>query len=85
MLKSKAGKKKVTLELGGDAAVYIHADADLDLAAKLTAIGAFLYAGQICISTQRVIVHQDVYDTFKEKFLIEVENLKSGNPFFESV
>ncbi|MDB2363666.1 aldehyde dehydrogenase family protein [Flavobacteriales bacterium] len=85
MLKSKAGKKKVTLELGGDAAVYIHADADLDLAAKLTAIGAFLYAGQICISTQKVIVHQDVYDTFKEKFLIEVENLKSGNPFFESV
>ena len=85
MLKSKAGKKKVALELGGDAAVYIHSDADLNLAAKMTAIGAFLYAGQICISTQRVIVHKDIYATFKELFLKEVEDLKSGNPFFESV
>lgn len=85
MLKSKAGKKKVTLELGGDAAAYIHSDANLDDAARHCAIGAFLYAGQICISTQRVIVHKEIYGKFKEKFLKEVEELKSGNPFFEAV
>lgn len=85
MLKSKAGKKKVTLELGGDAACYVHSDANLDEAARHCAIGAFLYAGQICISTQRIIVHKEVYGKFKEKFLTEVEALKSGNPFFEAV
>src|SRR3990167_6880109 len=53
-LKAMAGMKKVTLELGGNAAVIIHSDADIDFAAKRCAIGAFSYAGQICISVQRI-------------------------------
>ena len=57
-LKSRAGRKRVTLELGGNAAVIVHADADVDYAAERVAWGGFAYAGQTCISVQRVYVHE---------------------------
>ncbi|GIV43740.1 MAG: aldehyde dehydrogenase [Bacteroidia bacterium] len=78
-LRSLAGKKKVLLELGGDAAVYIHKDANLELAAKRCAYGAFAYAGQVCISVQRIYIHQDVYLPFLEQFTYETEKIKTGD------
>ncbi|MCB0480063.1 MAG: aldehyde dehydrogenase family protein [Flavobacteriales bacterium] len=84
-LKNIIGKKKVALELGGNASVIIDESADLPLAAKLTAIGAFLYAGQICISTQRILVHQNVFNAFKVLLIKEVEALKVGDPRDEKV
>ncbi|HKZ46589.1 MAG TPA: aldehyde dehydrogenase family protein [Thermodesulfobacteriota bacterium] len=83
-LKTMAGMKKVTLELGGNAAVIIHSDADIDFAAKRCAIGAFSYAGQICISVQRLYVHEDIYAKFMDKFLANIRNLQSGDPMDES-
>lgn len=80
MLKSKCGKKKVVLELGGNAGVIVEPDADLDLAAQRCVTGGFAYAGQTCISVQRIYVHAAVYDTFLEKLLAKVRTLKSGNP-----
>jgi len=83
-LKAMAGMKRVTLELGGNAGVIVHSDSDMDFAAKRCTTGAFSYAGQICISIQRIYVHESAYDTFLEKFLANVKNLKSGDPMDES-
>ena len=80
MLKSKCGKKKVVLELGGNAGVIVEPDADLDLAAQRCVTGGFAYAGQTCISVQRIYVHAAVYDTFLGKLLAKVRTLKSGDP-----
>lgn len=80
MLKAKCGKKKVVLELGGNAGVIVEPDADLDLAAKRCAAGGFGYAGQTCISVQRVFVHQSVADSFTTKLLMHVARLKAGDP-----
>jgi glyceraldehyde-3-phosphate dehydrogenase (NADP+) len=79
-IKSNAGKKGVLLELGGNAAAVVHADADLAWAAKRLAVGAFAYAGQICISVQRIMVHEAIYERFVEQFLAEVEALPVGDP-----
>ncbi|MGO9480742.1 MAG: aldehyde dehydrogenase family protein [Candidatus Kryptoniota bacterium] len=79
-LKSKAPRKKVLLELGGNAAAVVEPDADLDFAAKRLAIGAFANAGQICISVQRIYVHKDVYGKFRELFAEETKKLKVGDP-----
>ena len=84
MLKAKCGKKKVTLELGGNAAVMIEPDADLELAAQRCAAGGFGYAGQTCISVQRVFVHQSVSDVFTTKLLMHVARLKMGDPTDET-
>lgn len=84
MLKAKCGKKKVTLELGGNAGVVIEPDADLDLAAKRCAAGGFGYAGQTCISVQRVFVHQSVVEAFTTKLLMHVARLKAGDPTDET-
>lgn len=78
-LRSIAGKKKVLLELGGDAAVYVHQDANLELAAKKCAYGAFAYAGQVCISVQRIYIHREVYLPFLEQFTYETEKIKLGD------
>jgi acyl-CoA reductase-like NAD-dependent aldehyde dehydrogenase len=80
MLKAKCGKKKVTLELGGNAGVIIESDADLDLAAQRCATGGFGYAGQTCISVQRVFVHHTIADLFTTKLLMQVARLKAGDP-----
>jgi glyceraldehyde-3-phosphate dehydrogenase (NADP+) len=79
-IKANAGKKGVLLELGGNAAAVVHVDADLAWAAKRLAVGAFAYAGQICISVQRILIHEAVYERFVEQFLAEVEALPVGDP-----
>jgi len=80
-LKSVAGKKKVVLELGGNAAAVVHEDAgDLDRVAARLALGAFAYAGQVCIKVQRVLVHAPVYDSFVARFTGATAALKVGDP-----
>jgi acyl-CoA reductase-like NAD-dependent aldehyde dehydrogenase len=66
-LKAKAGKKKVVLELGGNAAVIVDRDADLDDAVERIVFGAFYQSGQSCIGVQRIIIHADIYDTLKKR------------------
>lgn len=83
-LKSVAGKKKVALELGGNAGVVVHSDADLAYAAERVVTGGFSYAGQTCISVQRVFVQKGVYEKFKEIFIPKVRALKVGDPLDES-
>lgn len=83
-LKSIAGKKKVILELGGNAGAIVHHDADLDYAVQRCVIGAFAYSGQICISLQRIYVHTKIFDDFLNKFLQHTKLLKIGNPLEES-
>jgi acyl-CoA reductase-like NAD-dependent aldehyde dehydrogenase len=73
-------KKQVTLELGGNAGVIIHDDADLDVAAQRVAFGGYYQAGQSCIAVQRVLVHEGVADAFRSKLVAEVEKLKTGDP-----
>ena len=84
-LKNIAGEKKTVLELGGNAAVIIDKDADLPAAAKTVANGAFLYAGQICISTQRIFVDAPSYDEFSELLKGEIEKIHTGDPRDEKV
>jgi len=83
-LKAMAGMKKITLELGGNAGVIVHSDANVDFAAQRCTVGAFSYAGQICISVQRIYVQKDIYGEFVERFLSNVKNLKQGDPMDES-
>lgn len=82
-LKRKAGKKRVTLELGGNAAVVVHDDADLDLAVERSVIGAFAYSGQVCISVQRIYLHEKIADSFTRGFLERTARLVVGDPFDE--
>jgi len=83
-LKATAGKKRVVLELGGNAAVAIHSDADLDFAAERCAVAGFSYAGQSCISVQRILVHKPVFDSFLQKFIDRTKELKTGDPLDEA-
>lgn len=83
-MKKKAYRKKVTLELGGNAAVVIEPDADLDFAVPRTVLGAFSYSGQICISIQRIFCHKSVYDKFMAGFLDATGRLKMGDPLDET-
>jgi glyceraldehyde-3-phosphate dehydrogenase (NADP+) len=82
-LKARAGRKRVTLELGGNAAVIVDRDADVPYAAERVAWGGFAYSGQTCISVQRVYVHRDVYDDFRRLLVGHVEALKVGDPLDE--
>ena len=84
MLKAKCGKKKVALELGGNAGVVIEPDADIEVAAQRCAAGGFGYAGQTCISVQRVFVHHSIVDVFTTKLLMHVARLKMGDPADEA-
>ncbi len=79
-IKSLIPKKKVILELGGNAAVYVDRSASQEDLAKTIADSCILYAGQICISTQRIYVHGAIYDTFKAELIQAFENTSSGNP-----
>jgi glyceraldehyde-3-phosphate dehydrogenase (NADP+) len=83
-LKTQAGRKRVTLELGGNAGVIVHNDADVAYAAERVAWGGFSYAGQSCISVQRVYIHDDVYESFVEDFIPRVKALKVGDPLDEA-
>ena len=82
-MKGKVGRKKVTLELGGNAAVIVHRDSDIEYAARRCAAGAFSYAGQICISVQRVYVHRDIFPSFRDAFIRASEDFKAGDPLDE--
>jgi glyceraldehyde-3-phosphate dehydrogenase (NADP+) len=79
-MKERAGKKKVVLELGGNAGVIVDKTADLDWAVRRTLVGAFAYAGQVCISVQRMFVHEDIWDTFMAKVVEGAKGLKVGDP-----
>jgi acyl-CoA reductase-like NAD-dependent aldehyde dehydrogenase len=83
-IKRRAGKKKVVLELGGNAAVIVHHDADLEYAADRCVTGGFGYAGQTCISVQRILVEHSVYGKFTDLFVEGVKKLKTGDPLDES-
>lgn len=79
-LKAKAGKKKIVLELGGNAAVIVDKDADLDHALERIIFGAFYQSGQSCIGVQRIIIHADIYDQFKAMLVAKTATLISGDP-----
>jgi acyl-CoA reductase-like NAD-dependent aldehyde dehydrogenase len=83
-IKKNSGKKKVVLELGGNAGVIVHSDADLAYAAERCVAGGFGYAGQTCISVQRILVERSVYGKFTDLFLAGVKELKVGDPLDES-
>ncbi|UCC75279.1 MAG: aldehyde dehydrogenase family protein [Gemmatimonadota bacterium] len=82
-LKSIAGKKRVVLELGGNAGAIIHSDADLDWAVARVAAGGYGYAGQSCISVQRVLIQRSVFDDFCDKLIKRAAELKVGDPLAE--
>ncbi len=79
-LKAKSGKKKVVLELGGNAAVVVDADTNLEDAATRIVFGAFYQSGQSCIGVQRIMIHEDVYDDLKTILVQRVSKLISGDP-----
>lgn len=79
-MKARAGKKRVILELGGNAGVVIDETADVEFAAERVATGGFAYAGQSCISVQRVYVHEHVFERFAARLVARVEALSIGDP-----
>jgi glyceraldehyde-3-phosphate dehydrogenase (NADP+) len=79
-MKAEAGKKKVVLELGGNAGVIVDETADLDWAVNRIVFGAFAYAGQVCISVQRIYVVQSIYEEFQRRFVERVQSVKVGDP-----
>jgi acyl-CoA reductase-like NAD-dependent aldehyde dehydrogenase len=82
-LKSLAGKKRVALELGGNAGAIVHSDANLEFAAERCTVGGFSYAGQSCISVQRILVHRPVYEQFVPLLVGRVKALVLGSPLDE--
>jgi len=83
-LKRRAGRKRVTLELGGNAPVIVHSDSDVAYAAERVAWGGFVQSGQTCISVQRVYVQASVYDDFADELLRRVHALVVGDPLDEA-
>lgn len=79
-MKKEAGKKKVILELGGNAGVIVTQTADIPHAVDRCLIGGFAYSGQVCIHVQRIYVHENVFDAFAESFVKKVKKLKLGDP-----
>lgn len=79
-IKEKSGLKKVTLELGSNSACIIDESADLDSAIPRCIVGSFAYAGQVCISVQRIYIHQKIFGEFTQRFLKGTEELKLGDP-----
>ena len=79
-IRNKAGLKRVTLELGSNAALIIDNGVDVDKVINRAVVGAFSNQGQVCISLQRIYVHENVYDSFVEKFVAATKNLKIGDP-----
>lgn len=82
-LKARAGKKKVVLELGGNAGCIIDSDADLELTVDRLLMGAFYQSGQSCISVQRIYGHADIYDELRDKLVEGASRLKMGDPLDE--
>lgn len=82
-LKAKAGKKKVTLELGGNAACIVDVDTNINDAVQRIIFGAFYQSGQSCISVQRIIIHHSIYDEVKTKLVAATQALVMGSPHHE--
>jgi glyceraldehyde-3-phosphate dehydrogenase (NADP+) len=83
-IRQRAHTKKIALELGGNAGVIVEADADLDHAAARCAAGGFAYAGQSCISVQRILVQRDVFSAFVDRLVTRVKALRTGDPMDEA-
>jgi acyl-CoA reductase-like NAD-dependent aldehyde dehydrogenase len=83
-LKARAGKKRVTLELGGNAACIVDRDSDLDHAAERITFGAFYQSGQSCISVQRILAHQAIYADLKSRLISRAGKLRAGDPLDEN-
>jgi glyceraldehyde-3-phosphate dehydrogenase (NADP+) len=79
-MKARAGKKKVVLELGGNAAAIVDRTADVDWAVTRCLTGAFKFAGQLCVSIQRMLLHEQVADEFIERFIARAGSLRMGDP-----
>ena len=79
-LKSKAGKKKVVLELGGNAACVVDADSNIDDTVARLCVGAFYQSGQTCIAVQRILVHDSIYDELRSRLIEATQQLKMGDP-----
>src|SRR5262245_64712799 len=79
-MKERAGKKRVVLELGGNAGAIVDESADLAWAVKRILVGAFGYAGQVCISVQRIFVHRSRYDEFLTQLVGGAKQIKTGDP-----
>lgn len=79
-LRSRAGTKPVTLELGGNAGCIVHSDADLDHAVERITVGAFYQSGQSCISVQRIFAHRDIYDQLRDRLVTKAMALAVGDP-----
>lgn len=79
-MKNQAGRKKVVLELGGNAGVIVTSSANLDIAISKCVTGAFVYSGQVCIHTQRIFVHTSIFDKFIEGFVASTSKMKQGHP-----
>ncbi|MBK6496116.1 MAG: aldehyde dehydrogenase family protein [Gemmatimonadetes bacterium] len=84
MIRARAPMTHVSLELGGNAAVIVERDADIAHAVRRCVVGGYSYAGQSCISTQRILVHGDVYDAFVSAFTDAVAALRCGDPLDEA-
>ncbi len=80
MMKAMSGKKKVVLELGGNAGMIITKSSDIQLAVRKAVIGGFAYSGQVCIHAQRIYVAQEIFDVFSKQFVESVKKLKVGDP-----
>jgi glyceraldehyde-3-phosphate dehydrogenase (NADP+) len=83
-MKARAGTRRVLLELGGNAACIVDQTANLDWAVKRALVGAFAYAGQVCISVQRIFLHESIADEFERRFVAGAEKLKVGDPSDEA-
>jgi acyl-CoA reductase-like NAD-dependent aldehyde dehydrogenase len=83
-MKSRCGKARICLELGGNAAAIVEPDADIDHAINRCAIGGYSYSGQICISLQRLYLHESIADKFIAEFVEKVRSLIVGNPLLET-
>jgi acyl-CoA reductase-like NAD-dependent aldehyde dehydrogenase len=79
-IRNKAGLKRVTLELGSNSALIVDQGVDVDAVVERAVTGAFAYAGQVCISLQRIYVHEALFDEFVRKFVAKTQTLKLGDP-----
>lgn len=84
LMKAQAGRKKVLLELGGNAGMVVAKSADINLAVDKALIGGFAYSGQVCIHAQRIYVAQEIFDEFTKAFVTKVKALKIGDPSKDS-
>ncbi|TYS17059.1 aldehyde dehydrogenase family protein [Rossellomorea vietnamensis] len=84
LIKEKAGLRKVTLELGSNSGLIVEPDVPVDKIVQRCVDGAFGFAGQVCISLQRIYVHQSIYQEFSEQFIEKAKGLKAGDPLDET-